>query len=54
MNRKDGLIEFKGFLINPRILDGTVVWSLDKVQAMGLQQVSQISLQILNEWRNKK
>lgn len=53
--REDGLIEHKGHLINPHIIVGgfvgAVVWSKDKIDISGPQNINRISAQILQDWK---
>jgi len=49
--RADGLIEFEEYLINPHLLGGAVIWSLDKAEKLGELKIAQMSLNVLNRWR---
>jgi hypothetical protein len=49
--RKDGLIEFEGYLINPHLLGGAVVWETNKAASLGINEVARVSNEILARWR---
>ena len=53
--REDGLIEFKGHLINPNIVvagqRGAVVWADEQIKLIGgIEVMKRVSVQILKEW----
>ena len=57
--RTDGLIEFKGHLINPNIvigsMTGAVVWSEERINIVGgIDVANRVSAQIMKEWSDEQ